>query len=91
MAIIKSVQFRKNLKKTLQSSYTDKVLIDYYGELFEIVPVKKDDKNLTQAQKLIAKYSKLKPRKLTDPIFNEADPTKEKENIRNLIYGKYDK
>jgi hypothetical protein len=67
------------------------LVLDYYGELFEIVPVKKDDKKMTQAQKIVAKYSNLPPIKLTDPIFNEADPAQEKENFRKLMAARYDK
>lgn len=90
MTIVKSAKFRENLKELLKSSYDDKLILDYYGELFEIVPVKKNAKKMTKAQNLIAKYSNLKPIKLTDPIFNEADPAQEKANFRNLRYGEYE-
>lgn len=90
MTIVKSLQFRKNLKSTLLKSYDEEVMIDYYGELFQIVPVKKNPKKQTQTQKIIAKYSTLKPVKITDPVFNEADPAQEKANIRDLMYGTYE-
>jgi len=95
MTIVKTVQFRKNLKKILQDSHTQKVFIDYYGELFEIKPAQSDadQKNTpkTKTQKLIEKYSNLPPMKLTDPIFNEADPAQEKKNFRELMAKRYEK
>lgn len=87
--IIKTFQLRKNLKELLKSSYNEDLILDYYGELFKIEPVKA--KKLTPAQKAINHFKNLKPRKLTNPIFNEADAAQEKVNFRNLRYGNYDK
>lgn len=90
MTIVKSAKFRENLAQLLKNSYDEDIFIDYYGQLFQITPVQKSAKKLTQAQKLIAKYSNLKPMKLIDPIFNESDPAQEKANFRNLRYAKYE-
>ena len=90
MTIVKSAKFRENLKELLKSSYDDKLILDYYGELFEIIPVKKDAKKLTQAQEALEYFKNLPPMKLTDPIFNEADPAQEKANFRNSRYSKYE-
>jgi hypothetical protein len=89
--IVKTLQLRKNLKQLLEKSEEEDLFLDYYGKLFKITPIKKDTKKLTQTQKLINFFQDLPPRKLTDPIFNEADSAQEKANFRNLKYGNYDK
>jgi hypothetical protein len=89
--IVKTLELRKNLKQLLEKSEEEDLFLDYYGKLFKITPIKKNAKYMTPTQKLIAKYSNLKPIKLTDPIFNENDSAQEKANFRNLKYGNYDK
>jgi hypothetical protein len=87
--IVKTVQFRKNLKELLKNAYdnNEELVLDYYGQLFEIVPKKSGVTKPTKKQKLITHFSKIKPVKLNSSIFDEANPSKEKENFRNLRYG----
>lgn len=79
--IVKTLELRKNLKELLKKSHEENLYLNYYGELFEIIPVKKNAKKLTQAQKLIEYFANLSPKKLTDPIFNELDSAQEKANL----------
>ncbi len=95
MTIVKTVQFRENLKEILEKIYSGNekdFFLDYYGKLFQIVPVNNDaSKNKTQSQKAVEYFENLPSKKLTSPIFNEADPAKEKENFRKLTAGVYEK
>lgn len=88
--IVKTLEFRKKLKELLESSWSEELILDYYGDLFKITPVKRNSVKMTQSQKVIAKYSKLKRQTIKDPIFNEQDPAMEKENFRNYRYNKND-
>ena len=90
--IVKTLQLRKNLKELLEMSYKEdeELFFDYYGKMFQIVPVSKKKTTKTRTQEFIEKYSNLPPIRLTNPIFNEADSTQEKANFRNLRYGNYD-
>jgi hypothetical protein len=93
MTIVKTAQFRKNLKEILEKIYNGNekdFFLDYYGKLFQIVPVNNDaTKNKTQSQKAVEYFETLPSKKLTSPIFNEADAAQEKENFRKLIAGGY--
>lgn len=89
--IVKTLELRKNLKQLLEKSEEEDLFLDYYGKLFKITPIKKNAKKLTQTQKVVEYFKNRPPIKLTDPIFNEADPAQEKANFRNLRYRSYDK
>ncbi|MEM1312572.1 MAG: hypothetical protein AAGF07_03870 [Patescibacteria group bacterium] len=39
--IVKTLDLRKNLKQLLHSTSEEELFLDYYGELYKIVPVKK--------------------------------------------------
>jgi hypothetical protein len=88
--VVKISQFRKNLKMLLEVSSKEDLFLDYYGELYKIVPVKKGSQKLTQSQRIIDKYSRIKPKSIKSKIFDELDPAKEKNNFRNLKYYKHD-
>lgn len=94
MTIIKTVEFRNNLKEILEKIYNgeEDIVLDYYGKLFNITAKtnSKKTKKKTHAQEIIEKYRNLPPMKLTDPIFNEKDPAQEKANFRNLMASRYD-
>jgi hypothetical protein len=85
--IVKTLELRKNLKELLDTSQKEDLFLDYYGDLYKIVPVRQNKQQITQAQKIIDKYSKLNARPSKDSIFSEKDPAKEKENFRNLRYN----
>jgi hypothetical protein len=95
MIIVKAVELRKNLKQILEKIYNgteEDIVLDYYGKLFQITPIENiKTKKKTQAQRVIDHFKNIKPVKLTDPIFNEADPAQEKANFRNLMASRYDK
>lgn len=69
--LVKTVQFRENLKQLLEAAYgigktePEPLILDYYGKLFKIVPIKSEEKEMTQMQRIIQKYSNLPPRKLS--------------------------
>jgi 23S rRNA U2552 (ribose-2'-O)-methylase RlmE/FtsJ len=94
MIIVKSVQFRENLKELLEKAYNgeeEDLFIDYYGKLFKIVPVSKKQVQKTQSQKVLEHFKNRKRHIFADnSIFNEADTAQEKENFRNLKYGNND-
>jgi|GEM_PF-5483838 len=91
MPIVKSLQFRKNLKGLLEASYKEDLILDYYGKLFLIKPVNKNAKMKTKAQETLEYFKNRKRHSFADdPIFNEADPAQEKANFRNLRYGQYE-
>ena len=85
--IVKALKLRQDLKSLLKMVLKgeDRLVLDYYGELFEIVPLKSSDK--TQNEKIIDKYSQLGGIKLVDSIFDENKPDQEKKNIRDYLYG----
>ncbi len=88
--IVKTLQLRKNLKEVLLNSFEEDTFLDYYGDLFKIVPVAERTKKITQTQRIIDKFSKISPRKLTSTVFNGTDAAQEKSNFRNLKYNKND-
>ncbi len=90
--IVKTLQLRKNLKELLEMCYKEDedLFLDYYGKMFQIVPVSKKKTKKTHAQKIVDYFKGRKRQPFADdPIFNEADPAQEKANFRNLRYGNY--
>ena len=76
------------LKSLLQTVLKgeDNLVLDYYGELFEIKPLRQ--KNKTQVQKIVQKYAKSSRLKAADDsIFNEGNSAQEKKNLREYLYG----
>jgi len=93
MTVIKAVALRKNLKEILESIYSgnEDIVLDYYGKLFKIEPLTSDSKNKSKTQATLDFFTQLPEIDLADPIFDENNPTKEKENIRNSMASKYEK